>query len=366
MDAKRSDGDGETVGAGLLRVLALATEDETLGARAAYLLRGAAEALGVSEVAALERVLEVMASSWASRRLGDPPAWSGLTRDRSPFELSANFDRQGVELRFALEPHGEASHPVSYWRAASSLADRLCAEHGARRDFFDRVADLYVPVTDAVYMAAAFATGVGRRGRPAFKIYLPLEASGVGRERALLASTFGRLHLAEAWERLDALVGPDAQWSLLALDLAGGAEPSFKAYERLMGFDPARLAGRVRHGVETKPELIARFCDAMEVGPDTSWSVLTYAFRGATCTRTTYHLPFSPHGDEASVRARVLSAFAALGIPSEPYRRLLARSLGLFHTYVSCQEVDGEPRLTTYLSPRFFQDRHGVCQVPAW
>jgi hypothetical protein len=77
-----------------------------------------------------------------------------------------------------------------------------------------------------------------------------------------------------------------------------------------------------------------------------------------------FHLPIEPELDHKVLSWRTCRALRMVRLPSDAFARI--RKLRLFQTYVSLQEINGKPRITAYLSPRFYQHRYGVFYAPQW
>jgi hypothetical protein len=307
-----------------------------------------------------------MAATFWARPIDAPPRWSGLTLDRTPIEFSATFAASGpCELRFACEAQADPQTPAGYWRAAERLNHQLARTFGAELETLSRVFGLYEPRQSEPLLAAWHAAGAGADGRPVFKIYLCPAARGGGGEAALLAETFAGLGLAGHWRALERVVGQDAAWSLVSIDLAGAATASIKVYERLLGYDPAAVARRLALCPGSAAGAADLLVDAMTGGTrELPWCVVAYSFVPAGCNRTIFHLPVPPGLPRAQVDAAIARTLGCLALPGAAFARLCARDLA--RTYVSVQAPAGRPRLATYLAPRHYEQRHGLCFAPRW
>jgi hypothetical protein len=209
-------------------------------------MAAAVTALDFGDASTLTRALLDICPLWKRRRVSQPPPWSGLTLDLTPFEFSANFDASGMQLRAVGEPQSSDPSAAGYWHAAMSTSGDLQARWQADIGRLHAVQVLFAPADPRVALAAFYGVGIGRgRGPPRFKIYLSPGAAARGRESQLVSRACERLGLGASWNRIRA-GGEDRHWTLACVDLAAASDARFKIYETLADSDrsfASRLEG---------------------------------------------------------------------------------------------------------------------------
>lgn len=333
-------------------------------------LRAAASALDLPCAAALEATLELTTASWKDRLLATPPYWSWMTADLTPIELSVNFDSDGVELRYAIEPHADPATPEAYWNAALALNTELAERYGANLARFDAVAHLFRPQSETPYIVAGHGVWVGRRPLPSFKIYAAPTARGKGTETATLHEACRILGVEGAWNTLTRSSQRTIEWSLVSIDLDNGPSARLKLYELLMQ-DPEAEVLRIAASVGSSATAFAALLRAIPPPVRQRWLVLYHSLSTRGYDHATLQIPIAPHADPVLVRSGVERLLLSLGISAAPYRRLLDATgaitvAPLAHTFVSIQMIGGRTRVTVYLAPRVYEGRYGTFDRAIW
>jgi hypothetical protein len=348
------------------------TRAATLGAVVEDMAAAAAAALALDDAAPLADALLDIGAAWRHRSVSEPPPWSGLTLDITPFEFSVNFDASGARLRAVGEPQSCDASVGGYWQAAMSTAEKLEAAGRADLACLDAVQELFAPRDPSVRFAAFFGVGLGLEGdRPRFKVYLSPSAGARGDEAHLLGHAAKRLGLGAGWDRIRA-VRDDHLWTLACLDLEAAPKMRFKVYETLLDADESidRLEGSTNgHSIEHLAQMLTEALPPSVRG--FKWGMLSHTLsRGGELTHT-FGVALCPGAPQGQVRQRIEALLARVGLDPSPYTRCF-RGLAaacdepLEHSYVTVQRVAGLPRVTTYLAPRLYQSRFGVFEVPAW
>jgi hypothetical protein len=249
----------------------------------------------------LIRALAVRAG-WGARSVHAPLLPSGISHG-VPWELSCVAGSQ--ELRVFVEAQSDPPSPLGYWQAADAVTD-FAASHGAD------VARLRAWSED-------LPTTLPRPARIWHAIALP--PAGPLRWHAYITCD-------DVVRRADLRPPPlrsDDRITIVSLDLA--PRPRVKAYVLMPHATPDDLAVHSPDG--------PRFADAMLGGAPAPWWLVAVGL-GADPT-TALHFP-ARHLDPETVRART-----RVLVPDLPDDEL---------HYVSFQRRDGEPRITTYFTPR--------------
>jgi len=348
------------------------TRAATLGAVVEDMTASAAAALGLDDAAPLADALLHVGAAWRHRSVSEPPPWSGLTLDITPFEFSANFDASGARLRAVGEPQSGDPTVSGYWQAAMSAAEQLKATGRADLGCLEAVRELFAPRDPSGRFAAFFGVGIDRaRDGPRFKVYLSPSAGARGAEAQLLGRAAKRLGLDAGWSRIRA-TRDDHLWTLACLDLAAAPRMRFKVYETLLNADESidRLEdGTNGHSIEHLAGMLTEALPPSVRGFE--WGMLSHSLLPGGELRHTFGVALCPGAPQGQVRQRIEALLARLGLDPSPYTRCFrgltaACDEPVEHSYVTVQRVAGRPRVTTYLAPRLYQSRFGVFEAPAW
>lgn len=330
----------------------------------------AADSLELAGVASFTEALLDICQPWKSRQLSEPPPWSGLTLDLTPFEFSANFDGSGVQLRFVAEPQSNAPSATTYWDSAMSVGRNLHVNWKADIGRLQAVEDLFAPGDPQILLSAFYGVGIGRgRSLPNFKVYLSPSAAARGSESQVIARACERLGLSETWAQVRDSGPREFLWTLVCLDLDHGPDARFKIYETLADTESTWAARLQGTAIENSAAALSAALPPSLRGLD--WGFVSYTLKPNGEVSHTFGLPVSPGAQQGLVRQKIEALFSHLGIDSRPYRRFF-RAVGAVcnqpveHTYVTIQQVAGMPRITTYVAPRIYQARFGVFEEPVW
>ena len=318
------------------------------------------------------------------RRIEDPPRWSAIGDDASPFEWSI-VPGASPELRLLVEAQADPAHPRSYWAAASALTEWCVDRLHADTSRLERVLDLYEPRDPRAYFACWHGfeftdIASAASSTPRVKIYLNAWARGRDHARAVVDRTFERLGYESARA---VLTGAAAAFHPVhvSLDLRGDRSARLKLYLRV--FDVAQLKDLYRFAGGGDPDDIADLSRALELParwPRPGFCVLHFAGpQELRPARAVANLPIRDVvGDDRRVTQLLTRWLARLDIDAAGYLATLAhldraddrdrRRLVMSgrHSYLSFQRDGGRPRVTIYFGARVFADRLGwIAMDPA-
>lgn len=309
-----------------------------------------------------------------ARAVEEPPRWSGIGDDCSPYEFSIDVRRDGTEPRLLVEAHDEPASPLSYWNAGMRLNQWLVDHHAAHLDTFRRVQDLFEPRHSELFGVVGHGVGLGRDGRPAFKIYVnPLARDPEG-DVDVVVEALTRLGYAEALDTLLALRGPADRFSHFSLDLVAGARARVKVYVKHFGLtfdDVARLAGATTGApasewVEFARTVLGHDRAALSERPVYTAYTMTTG-RPDVIDGATLQLPILPYlSNDLEAHERIVAVLERHELPVEAYanavdalrRGPLEHEQGL-HSHVSYSRQAGQPRVAVYFGSRLYVERYG-------
>ncbi|KAA6213446.1 hypothetical protein CP973_29900 [Streptomyces albofaciens JCM 4342] len=321
------------------------------------------------------RVLRRMLSPWGERRIGTRPDWrSDVCADGSPIEFSAAFSRERTQIRVLVEAVPDRLDTSAAQESALGLTHVLTREFGAVDDRLAEVRDLFLPDEGPAGFAMMHAAVFSPHGDPEFKVYLNPDAdrrmTAVERTRRAL----DRLGFGKAWNAIGeyARRGFDLDRIVyLGLDLMDGPQARVKVYFRHYDVSPAELDARMRISLQHEAGFLEDFCYALTgnagaARPQPLVSNLTFTAVGEHIPESaTLYVPLWVHAEsDRTVRDRVSSVMARMGLPAGRYRTLLSQvarrplagGRGI-HTYASARMQNGRPRMTTYWSSELY-DRY--------
>ncbi|GAA2221324.1 hypothetical protein ACFY2R_17880 [Micromonospora olivasterospora] len=372
----------------------------TCGEHAEAAVRGLCHATGLDQLAdQVAADVRLMGETWRHRPLDAPPAWSTLTADSTPLELSVVLGDEPLGLRASVEAHAEPANPVSYWESARRLNARLSATHGLDLSRLRRIEHLVAPrPADRPPMAAFHTMGWVPRRPPIGKIHLwhggPNPADTAARVDAALSA----LGFPGQWQVIAGAMHDDDTVSYLCLDLATGPSARTKLYvqhrgvltaERLARWD--RLGPRADLGDGPTMAAIAsrawaRSAWAPGTPPRTRlewrsnhrrfWSYGTYVSLVPGGTRpiesVMHQFGLTPRcrsDAEAQWMIReVLDAYDVSARSRDAYERCARFFMGgeadkemYAHSFLSAQRSPhGPARIAVYFNPRMYFRRHGL------
>ena len=172
------------------------------------------------------------------RDVREPPLWSCLGDDCSPFEVSLATSPAGHEVRFLVEAQSDPASPAGYWDAGCRLTRWLAGELGLDLGWFDAVADLFAPATDDAYWAMWHGVDLG--DEPRVKLYLN--------------PRLGRRPPATVVGDVLVRLGFGSSRPLVEAAIAGGGTPSHVSFD--LHADRPRLKVYLRHDDDALSSLI--------------------------------------------------------------------------------------------------------------
>ncbi|WP_030665658.1 tryptophan dimethylallyltransferase family protein [Streptomyces rimosus] len=316
-----------------------------------------------------------MLTPWGNRRIGTRPDWrSDVCADGSPIEFSAAFSRECTQIRVLVEAVPDRPSTAAAQESALGLTRGLAEEFGAVDDRPAAVQDLFLPDGKPAGFAMMHAVVFSPDGEPEFKVYLNPDAdrrmTAAERTRAAL----DRLGFGKAWAAVRAYAsrGFDLDRIVyLGLDLLDGPQSRVKVYFRHYDIPPAELDARMGISLQHETGFLAEFCQALTgdggaARPQPLVSNLTFTADGEHVpVSATLYVPLWVHAEsDRTVRDRISSLMARMGLPAGRYRALLEQvarrplsgGRGI-HTYASARLQHGRPRMTTYWSSELY-DRY--------
>ncbi|MET7621579.1 tryptophan dimethylallyltransferase family protein [Streptomyces sp. NPDC005408] len=321
------------------------------------------------------RVLRTMLSPWGERKITDHPEWSSdVCADGSPIEFSAAISDHGAQIRVLVEALPEEPSTPAAQKSALGLTHALIENFGAAGGRLAAVEDLFLPNEDPTGFAMMHAAIFTPTSGPEFKVYLnPYANNGMSRSERT-REALDRLGFGKAWEAITAYArrGFDLDRIVyFGLDLSDSPESRVKVYFRHYDIAPADLDACMEISAHHEAGLLGEFCRKLtgRAGELTDQPIVS----NLTFTDTGGHVPLSATAyvplwlyaeSDRTIRDRVSSVMADIGLPSDSYesllncvaRRPLTEGCGI-HTYASVRVQQGRPRMTTYWSSELY-DRY--------
>jgi DMATS type aromatic prenyltransferase len=323
-----------------------------------------------------------LSSSWGTRRVDERPAWSGLTCDLTPFEISIAVSPAGDdELRFIVEPQGVPPCPATYWAQTRALFEVLECKWGIDVARLRRVEDLIEPTigTEPAEDEGGSCTGYGVvfQGRQrGFKFWFNPDCKGVSETATVCRELMGRLSLADAWrwtsERL-----PETTSLLFGLELSDEPAARVQLYIRIKDPNLENIEKVASLAMRYVPGDLAAFWSSLR------WNnfpvmrphlVALHFVAGAplpvSCALQFATYPFLPN--DALVRRCVRASLQHYGISPHLYDETLGALAGhcdlesesLLHSWVSFQrDKHGGPRLAVYFPGRAYFRSFGALGI---
>ena len=319
------------------------------------------EAVG-QPVADVRAFVGRLAAHCGDHPAGDPPRWSCLGDDCSPFEVSLTTSRTGHQVRLLVEAQSSVPSPAAYWEAGCKLTRWLADDKGLDTTWFDEIADLFTPAATGAYWAVWHGFDFGEE--PLVKVYLNPRL-GSRPSAVVVRDAMVRLGFERGWPAVESAAALAAP-SHVSIDL-GVEQPRLKVYLR-HDQDAARS---IRSTRSTADDFVA-VCDA--VGADAGvlgrrppFTTLYFtAPHDEVPTRTALHLPvqtYVPDDDTASTRIQALLESFELDPTAYGHAHgALASQSGLdrgLNSYLGFQRDDSGPRVTTYFGARLYTARYG-------
>ncbi len=207
---------------------------ETLGSWSLPRLRRFCDAAGRGEAAdALAGAFREMGASWFERPLDDPPGYSELFLNGTPYDLSlALTPGEPTEVRCELEPQFAPPSVEAYNRATEAYFEALRRDGRAELGEFEAYRDA-LGRSWAVHPAAA----VGADARPLYKGYITRHYRFERQFDALPAALRER-DFAPAAAALEVLRGERVDVLALGFDLEATARARIKIYASLWPWEP--------------------------------------------------------------------------------------------------------------------------------
>jgi hypothetical protein len=313
-------------------------------------------------------LLQKMASRGGDRAAAEPPRWSCLGDDCSPFEISLTTSRAGHQVRLLVEAQSDPASPEGYWDAGTELTHWLAAELGLDRRRFDAVADLFGPATADAFWAIWHGIDLG--DPPVVKVYLNPRLGGRSPD-AVVRDVLTRLGFRSGWAAVAAATAAGATPSHVSLDL-GGDGSRVKVYLRHSAEAVRSLVDVPRQLSSTAAGDFAAVCAVMcgddsLLGTRPPFTTLYFTDPAAgTPERVALHLPVQSYvPDDVVASSRIRSLLQAFALDTDGYdlavEALAAESLltrGL-NSYLGFQRDESGPRVTTYFGARLYAERHG-------
>ncbi|UQA97311.1 tryptophan dimethylallyltransferase family protein [Streptomyces halobius] len=322
-----------------------------------------------------EAVLRSMLSSWGERQIKQRPEWhSDVCADGSPIEFSASFSDDGTQIRVLVEAVPDELSTLAAQKSALGLTQTLIDDFGAAGGRLAAVSDLFLPSEDPTGFAMMHAVDFSSTGRPEFKVYLNPNANNGMTRTERTQEALDRLGFGQAWESVSAYArrGFDLDRIVyLGLDLSDRPESRVKVYFRHYDVVPADLDTCMEISTHHEPGLLGEFCRQLtgragELTDQPVVSNLTFTQAGGHApVSATAYVPLWRYADsDSTLRDRICSVMADIGLPSTDYRSLLnhmarrplSDGRGM-HTYASVRVQRGRPRMTTYWSSELY-DRY--------
>ncbi|WP_434447485.1 hypothetical protein [Lentzea sp. E54] len=363
-------------------------------------VRGLCRASGFTDLADRAAAdVRLMGESWGHRSPGTPPAWSTLTADSTPLELSVVLGDRPLGLRASVEAQAEPGSPRSYWESALRLSERLSRAHGLDLRRLRRIEHLVAPrPADRPPMAAFHTLGWTRGRPPEGKIHLWLAGGSRSATAERTDAVLTALGFPGQWKVVEDVMGDDDTVSYLCLDLAAGPSARTKLYvqhrgsltpDRLARWDRlgpaaelddgptmARIAARAWERSAWRQEVPSRTRLEWRSNHRRFWSYGTYVSFLPGRTRPIESVmhqfgltPRSRSDAEAQWMVReVLDAYDVSPESRAAYERCARFFLGgdangemYAHSFLSAQRsADGPARVAVYFNPRMFFRRHGL------
>lgn len=338
-------------------------------------LRGICEAL--DEGASFERHLAIQSrlfDGWGQRVVPEGPLFpSHIGDDHSPYEYSLAFEPGGaVELRLLVEAQAASPTPAAVQAAALRLNSEICEHYRLPLTRFEAVENLFI-VDEPRQFSLWHAVAWKRAGGADFKLYLNPQARGPEHSLALVKEAFERLGLTRSQPLLDAMLrrGERDELKYFSLDLSAAAEARVKVYvahhdatledlETVMRLSPLHRDGDV-----------ARFCrqllgDVRRFAQRAVTTCFSFTASSPLPSAATFHLPISTYLPRDCEALRSVSrVLRRHGADHDSYQRVFAAIARqppgagrATQSYASFRRERDGLRLTTYLSPRLFGERH--------
>ncbi|MFG3497546.1 tryptophan dimethylallyltransferase family protein [Streptomyces sp. NPDC047928] len=354
--------------------------DARISAGATFLDYGVATATRLLDDAGIDArqgvaVLRRMLSPWGERQIANHPEWhSDVCADGSPIEFSAAFSDGSVHVRVLVEALPDEPSTLAAQKAALELTQGLIEDFGAVGSRLAAISDLFLPNEDPTGFAMMHAVVFSPTGEPEFKVYLNPNANDGMTRSERTREAMDRLGFGGAWDAVTAYArrGFDLDRIVyFGLDLSDRPDSRVKVYFRHYDITPEELDAGMEISAHHEPGLLGRVCrqltgKAGEITDQPLVSNLTFTDSGGQApVSATAYVPLWLYAEsDTTIRDRISSVMADIGLPSDCYRSLLNHTARRplsdgrgIHTYASVRVQRGRPRMTTYWSSELY-DRY--------